>query len=122
MGRGLLPLLVVAALGLGGCGSSGHQSTSGSASTTAGLTPGPSSAPQPAAGSTDSASSPPSSSSGAGAGAGATSTTSFPTGDQGPQRFRLPSGNIGCFVDATGARCDIAQHDWTGPPKPASCT
>src|SRR6478672_2266367 len=36
--------------------------------------------------------------------------------------FRSPSGNIGCFIDATGARCDIARRDWSPPPKPASCS
>jgi len=36
--------------------------------------------------------------------------------------FRAPSGNIACYVDKDGARCDINQRSWTPPPKPASCT
>jgi hypothetical protein len=35
--------------------------------------------------------------------------------------FRSPSGNIGCIVVADGARCDIRQHNWSPPPRPASC-
>lgn len=35
--------------------------------------------------------------------------------------FVTPSGNIGCAVDATGARCDIGDRLWTASPKPASC-
>lgn len=35
--------------------------------------------------------------------------------------FQSPSGNIGCYIYAGGARCDIAEHDWPSPPEPASC-
>ena len=35
--------------------------------------------------------------------------------------FQSPSGNIGCVVGGGLARCDIQQHSWTPPPKPASC-
>jgi hypothetical protein len=35
--------------------------------------------------------------------------------------FRSPSGNIGCFLGASAVRCDINRHDWSAPPKPASC-
>jgi hypothetical protein len=35
--------------------------------------------------------------------------------------FRSPSGNIGCYISGKGARCDIRNHDWQAPPKPASC-
>lgn len=35
--------------------------------------------------------------------------------------FRSPSGNIGCYVDTSaGARCDIAERDWT-VSRPAGC-
>lgn len=36
-------------------------------------------------------------------------------------QFTTPSKNIGCFVGADGARCDIAQKSWKPPPKPADC-
>ena len=36
--------------------------------------------------------------------------------------FQSPSGNIGCVIGKQqGVRCDIRKHDWTAPPKPASC-
>lgn len=35
--------------------------------------------------------------------------------------FRSPSGNIGCYVDSKGARCDIEDRDFQVPSKPASC-
>jgi len=35
--------------------------------------------------------------------------------------FQSPSGNIGCVMGAHGVRCDIREHDWIAPPKPASC-
>jgi hypothetical protein len=35
--------------------------------------------------------------------------------------FQSPSGNIGCFIGRSGARCDIRNRDWRPPPKPASC-
>jgi len=35
--------------------------------------------------------------------------------------FQAPSRNIGCYIAPAGARCDIAQHDWPTPPKPAGC-
>jgi hypothetical protein len=35
--------------------------------------------------------------------------------------FRSPSGNIGCYIDASGVRCDINKRDWSPPHKPASC-
>jgi hypothetical protein len=43
------------------------------------------------------------------------------TGDPDVTQFSLPSGNIGCVVEARGARCDIASYTWTLPPKPAGC-
>jgi hypothetical protein len=63
----------------------------------------------------------------------ATLPSSTPAGDRGSAgespvertvneaRFALPSGNIACALDATAARCDIAQKAWTPPPKPAAC-
>jgi len=39
----------------------------------------------------------------------------------GPRFFQTPSGNIGCYLDARAARCDIRQRDWSPPPAPASC-
>jgi hypothetical protein len=35
--------------------------------------------------------------------------------------FVTPSKNIGCFVSADSARCDIADKSWTAPPQPADC-
>jgi hypothetical protein len=46
----------------------------------------------------------------------------------GSKQFQSPSHNIGCvMVKAPAnqgggeARCDIAEHSWTAPPKPHSC-
>jgi hypothetical protein len=41
--------------------------------------------------------------------------------DHGPDAFRSPTGNIGCYINGDVARCDIAEHSWEPPPKPASC-
>ncbi len=35
--------------------------------------------------------------------------------------FKTPSGNIGCVIAKSGARCDIREHAWKPPPKPRSC-
>jgi hypothetical protein len=35
--------------------------------------------------------------------------------------FQTPSGNIGCYLDPNGVRCDIRFHDWTSPPRPSWC-
>jgi hypothetical protein len=35
--------------------------------------------------------------------------------------FTSPSGNVGCYLDSTSARCDIAERDWSPPPRPADC-
>ncbi|MCW2989815.1 MAG: hypothetical protein JWM73_409 [Solirubrobacterales bacterium] len=35
--------------------------------------------------------------------------------------FQSPSGNMGCYISAGGARCDIAVHSWPTPAEPASC-
>ena len=57
-----------------------------------------------------------------------TSGTAAPTTSRlrGPDQqlgaFRAPSGNIGCELVATQvARCDIRDHSWAPPPKPADC-
>jgi hypothetical protein len=63
---------------------------------------------------------------GSGAGSSTASTTPSAAGRTevatGLTGFTSPSGNIGCQVDETSARCDIAQHSWQAPPKPADCT
>lgn len=35
--------------------------------------------------------------------------------------FLSPSGNIGCYLDKSGARCDIVRKTWQPPPAPADC-
>jgi hypothetical protein len=38
--------------------------------------------------------------------------------------FQSPSANIGCAAvngDVVEVRCDIRNHDWKSPPKPANC-
>ena len=35
--------------------------------------------------------------------------------------FRTPSQNIGCYLTAEAARCDIVKKSWDPPPKPADC-
>lgn len=35
--------------------------------------------------------------------------------------FQSPSGNISCQLVGGGGRCDIAQRNWSPPPRPASC-
>jgi hypothetical protein len=35
--------------------------------------------------------------------------------------FETPSHNIGCILDAQGARCDIRAHSWPLPKEPKSC-
>lgn len=36
--------------------------------------------------------------------------------------FVTPTGNIGCIVSSTGARCDIAERGWEPSAQPESCT
>jgi hypothetical protein len=36
-------------------------------------------------------------------------------------QFSTPSKNIGCYVAADSARCDIAKKAWKPPAKPADC-
>jgi hypothetical protein len=35
--------------------------------------------------------------------------------------FVSPSGNIGCYLDKSGARCDIVRKNWEPPPAPGDC-
>lgn len=35
--------------------------------------------------------------------------------------FQSPSGNIGCYITPGVARCDIAEHSWPTPARPATC-
>ena len=42
-------------------------------------------------------------------------------GTRGPKYFETPSSNIGCYVDASAARCDIRERDWEPPEIPKSC-
>jgi hypothetical protein len=35
--------------------------------------------------------------------------------------FTSPSGNIGCMIESTYVRCDIAQRDWSPPSRPPDC-
>jgi hypothetical protein len=35
--------------------------------------------------------------------------------------FHSPSDNVGCTISGSGARCDVAEHSWVAPPKPAYC-
>ena len=56
---------------------------------------------------------------------GATVTTeqppAVPAGNHGPHYFETPSHNIGCYLSAHDARCDIRERDWSPPPEPKSC-
>ena len=36
-------------------------------------------------------------------------------------QFSSPTGNIGCALFENTARCDINQHTWKLPPRPADC-
>jgi len=35
--------------------------------------------------------------------------------------FTSPSGNIGCMLSEDLLRCDVAERDWSPPPRPADC-
>lgn len=35
--------------------------------------------------------------------------------------FISPTGNVACMIDVDLARCDIIDHDWSPPPRPADC-
>ncbi|MED5815298.1 DUF6636 domain-containing protein [Mycolicibacterium sp. 050232] len=38
-----------------------------------------------------------------------------------PTAFSSPSGNVGCHLDSSMARCDIRDRSWAPPLRPASC-
>jgi hypothetical protein len=44
-----------------------------------------------------------------------------PQGNHGPHYFQTPSQNIGCYISAHDARCDVRERSWSPPPEPASC-
>lgn len=106
------------ALGAVACGGSKGKSDGASSSSTTASLQLPPPRDKPPAGGPDSTTSTTGST---GSTAPSSSTTAAPVGDHGPEQFQSPSGNIGCFVDASGARCDIRQRSWTPPPKPAAC-
>lgn len=35
--------------------------------------------------------------------------------------FQSPSGNVGCAIEPTGVRCDIAERNWGPLARPADC-
>ena len=84
-----------------GCSSGGGSKASTSSSTTTSATSAPASSVATTRASTT------------------TSTTRPP--DLAIGSFQTPTGNIGCVVASGIARCDIKQHTWTPPPKPANC-
>jgi hypothetical protein len=53
--------------------------------------------------------------------AGQAQPTPRPQGNHGPRYFETPSHNIGCYVSAHDARCDIRERSWSPPPEPKSC-
>ena len=59
---------------------------------------------------------------GGGAASSAPVESTTPAPAQPLNAFRTPSGNIGCSLYAgQSARCDIHEHSWSPPPKPADC-
>lgn len=36
-------------------------------------------------------------------------------------QFTSPSGNIGCALFENTVRCDVSEHTWPLPPRPAGC-
>jgi hypothetical protein len=36
--------------------------------------------------------------------------------------FKVASGSVGCSIGGGSVRCDVADHSWTAPAQPASCT
>lgn len=45
-----------------------------------------------------------------------------PAGSVPAAGFVSPSGNIGCYLDEAGARCDIIRKNWEPPPAPDDCS
>jgi hypothetical protein len=52
----------------------------------------------------------------------APATPATTTPDSQSAAFSSPSGNIGCYVTAEGARCDILSSTFAVPPRPPSCS
>ncbi|MGW4946828.1 DUF6636 domain-containing protein [Actinoplanes sp. NPDC004185] len=52
---------------------------------------------------------------------GAASPSPEPPEKVSEANFVSPSGNIGCYLDESGARCDIVRKNWQPPPAPADC-
>ena len=113
---------IVVAVAVGGCGggSAGRRATTGSTTSTTASSVAPVTdvAPTPGTASglsnkTRAGESTP----------GATPTSAAITATAGgePQQFQLPSGNIGCYIDSTGVRCDIRERNWQPPARPPSC-
>lgn len=53
-----------------------------------------------------------------------TAEATTPSKPHGYEFFQSPSKNIGCAAideDVVQVRCDIRNHDWKSPAKPASC-
>ncbi|MGA9372633.1 MAG: hypothetical protein WBV53_12375 [Solirubrobacterales bacterium] len=97
----LVPGFVLLALLLAGCGG-GSDSTTGTQSKEASVTA-----------TTGTATTAPA--------AGAQRPVRVPADNHGPHYFETPSHNIGCFISAHDARCDIRQRSWSPPPEPRSC-
>ena len=87
----------------------GSASPSGSGST-------PGSDSTPGSGSTSGSGSTPGSGSTSGSGSVAASPAVVDEAG-----FVSPSGNIGCYLDRDGARCDIIRKNWRPPPTPDDC-
>ncbi|WP_319445226.1 MULTISPECIES: DUF6636 domain-containing protein [unclassified Mycobacterium] len=94
-----LDVLALGAGALAGCGTQGPASTTSSAATTsAGTTSGTPSSTGTAA-----------------------CETTEPEAITELVGFISPSDNVGCMLDPTYVRCDISEHDWSPPPRPADC-
>jgi hypothetical protein len=100
--------MIVLAVAIGGCG--GGSSPPKTTTTTA---------PSTTSSTTTTLSSLSSPSSVTATSSASVTTTSAAGGEL--QQFQLPSGNIGCYIDANGVRCDIRERIWQPPAKPASC-
>jgi len=94
---------VVALATLAGCGSGGGKKNAGESFATAPSTTFAAGAP----------------------GSVATAPTTTPAASRQPDlslnSFKAPSGNIGCHLESGLARCDIREHSFAPPPKPANC-
>jgi hypothetical protein len=61
------------------------------------------------------------------AGLGDAPSAAAPSSPSGPPRavtaahFESPSGNISCYLDKSGVRCDIERKTWQPPPAPGDC-